>query len=314
MPHTQLTKTTKALLTQYGKAWDSNFTKNTKSYWAAIWRSANRKRFLQKMEQNLAVLQRSRDKHAACDFYHLASTIQSDAYKLKNLYPQNAPNIKAKAAKAGRDEILALLDAPFVDGIYGDKDSKVLHIITTSVEIRTDSFVYQMGQYRVCLDFKGIPEQSSTMHIPAHRTRVYNDCHHQHIYTSGGVCRGQAGGPMMKLFSAGLLYEAVAFVFNFLQSPSGSGYADLAYFKPGGSASARPVCGICRYTSRSSPLLHCKYCKIALCGDCIGDKKICLFCGEQLPKRKAVKKPKTAKNTTKRRKPLRTSAEYEAAF
>ena len=300
MPHTKLNKKTTALLTQYGKLWDTNFEQNAKEYWTKIWRSINRKQYLKKIELNLAIMQRSRDKHISCDFYNVAALIQGDAYKLKGLYPKNPPQMKAKSAKSGRDEIVALLDAPFVDGLYGETSSTKLHIITAPVEIRTQERVYPMGQYRICLDFNGIPTISTSMRIPAHRTRIINDCHHHHVYKSGSYCGGEAEGPMRKLFSTGLLYEAVAFVFNYLQSPGGHGYVALDYFQPGGSGSAKPFCGNCLHEPvHAEPLIHCKQCKIALCVKCccagrktcpFSGRKTCPFCGKQLPKRKAVKK------------------------
>lgn len=294
MAWTKLTKTTtKALIGQLGEKWDSCFSFDDRAFWVNTWRSTRRRVLMKKIEASLGVLQKSRDEKTACAFFDNAHAISQDAYRLQGNSPLGRQYSKSKAAKPGVDEILALLGAPFVDGVYAHKTSSLLRIITAPVEIQHNTIVYPMGQYCLLLDFKGVPTHITNMRIEPHRTRDYNGCHHQHVHTYGDYCGGEAEGPMRKLFGKGLLYEAVAFVFHYLQSPSGHGFCALGYFAPDGSASARPICGHCHYKpAKASALRHCKYCKIALCEKCSAGK-VCKFCGKKLPCRKAVRKVKS---------------------
>lgn len=298
MPWTILTTKNKAgrdAIKKIGDVIDNQFHSDPEGYWRLFWANKERKGYLKTMRTNLAVLTKAAKGKKPCDDSR-ASKIQDAAHYFGGMR-KRTPLVKSNCAQGGAAEIAAIIESGMFEKVF-QTDSYIL-CITHPLIIHHENTDYPMGRYCVSWSYRPLAQTGTGGHLrfPAHANFDSHGEIQPHIHTSGGWCGGDLENALPGLFKTGLIADAMVLILQYLLTAEGHPFRDIDYWRPGGSASAKPVCASCRCFNKT-PLRTCPVCFATSCSVCWGcyTPNQCPRCGHK-SKRKVKSKLSERKKT-----------------
>lgn len=287
---TELTTKNKAgrdAIKAIGDVIDSQFNVDPGKYWKAFWADKDRKHYLKSMQTNLAKLSKAAKAKGPCDkASRYAQNIKDSAYYFRDMR-QNVLFVKSSCAQGGAAELAAIIESSMFEKVFSSPG--YILCITHPLIITCKNVDYPMGRYCVSWTYRPLAQagMGGTLRFPAHANFDSHGNIQPHIHTSGGWCAGDLTNALPGLFKTGLIADAMALILQYLSTGEGHPYRDIGYWRPGGSASAQPVCAYCR---RCQTLRTCPVCFATSCKTCWGrTTNQCPRCGHK-SKRKVISK------------------------
>ena len=296
-------RTSRDIVKTIGAAIDAQFCGDSKEHWKTFWNHEDRKRYLKSIQKNVAALTKAAKAKGPCDNAgsHVAE-IQDSAYYFGQIKSQRF-FVKSPCAQSGAAELTAIIESGLFDRVFLETGSSNIACITHPVVIHCEGVDYAMGRYCVKWSFQPLAQADTggRLQFPAHANLEALHYTQPHIQTSGAWCGGELENALPNLFKSGLIADAMTLIIQYLNTGEGHPYHNIGYWRPGGSASAKPVCAYCH---RRRAVRTCSVCLATSCKNCWGNEasEKCPRCGNKSTRKIMAKISERKKTNVKKRK------------